>query len=126
MTNFVIYTDLNRRDLFMKEEKMELTQEQIEKWKEEFGAIYRTTISGIPYIWRKLRRIDYVDVMSRKKEEKSQDARVYARQDEITKRCVLYPENIAELVEQNGALSTVISDEIMLRSGFAAEETEEL
>ncbi len=110
----------------MKEEKLELTQEQIEKWKEEFGSIYRTTISGVPYIWRKLRRIDYVYVMSRKTEEKNQDARVYARQDEITKMCVLYPENIAELVEQNGALSTVISDEIMLRSGFAAEETEEL
>lgn len=110
----------------MKEEKTELTQEQIDAWKKEYGAIYRTNISGVPYIWRKLRRIDYVYVMAQKTEEKSQDARVYARQDEITKLCVLYPDNIAELVEQNGALSTVISDEIMLRSGFAAEETEEL
>lgn len=110
----------------MKEEKNELTQAQIDAWKKEYGSVYKTVIGGEPYIWRKLRRGEYVKLMTKDRKESNQDARVYARQDEITTMCTLFPEGIAELIEENGALSTVISDEVMLRSGFAAEQTEEL
>ena len=111
----------------MKEDQKELTQEQIDTWKKQFGSVYKTIVSGEPIIWRKLKRGEYVKVMTKESLKKgSQDARVYARQDEITKICTLYPENIDKMIEENGALSSVISDEIMFRSGFAAEATTEL
>ena len=39
---------------------------------------------------------------------------------------MLYPFNAEELIEENAGLATVLSEEILARSGFAISYTEEL
>jgi len=108
-----------------KEEKVhvELTEEVIQQWKKEFGKVFRSTINGQAIIWRKLKRKDYVKIMSND-EGISKD--IYERQEEITKICVLYPSKIEDLIIENGGLATAISDEVLSKSGFDIEDTVEL
>lgn len=99
---------------------------QIQAWKAEHGKVFKTVVDGEDYIWRKLKRKEYVMLMATKSEEEDLDARIYERQEEIAKLVVLFPENISELVEENAGLATTIADEVIARSGFGITETQEL
>lgn len=100
---------------------------KIQAWKAEHGKVFKTVIDGEDYIWRKLKRKEYVALMASKTEaDEDLDARIYERQEEIAKLVVLHPENIAELVDQNAGLATTIADEVIARSGFGITETQEL
>lgn len=105
--------------------KNTVTQKEIADWKKEFGHVYRTRIGGIDVFWHKLRRKEYVDIMTADYEEDGQ-ARIFARQDRIVKSATLYPENVQEYIDGLAGFSTSIADEIMDRSGFNVAETEEL
>lgn len=105
---------------------MKELQAKIQAWKAEHGKVFKTVIDGEDYIWRKLKRKEYVALMSVKSEEEDLDARIYERQEEIAKLVILFPENITELVEENAGLATTIADEVIARSGFGITETQEL
>ena len=100
---------------------------QITAWKAEHGKIYKSIIDGTDYIWRKLKRKEYVALMADSSEESADpEMKVYDRQETITKLVVLYPENIEELIVENAGLATIIADEVIARSGFNIEATQEL
>lgn len=114
------------------EKKVEkLTDAKIKEWKKKWGKIYKTTIGQDEYIWRRLKRKEYVNIISdgyddEEGSDKELRDRIYRRQEEITKTVVLHPSNIEELIEDNAGLATAIADEVILRSGFDVVETEEL
>lgn len=105
--------------------EIELTDEQIAAWKAEHGKIFKTTIDGETYIWRRLKRREYVDAMSYRSEE-NPDANVYLRQNIIASIVTLYPTDMAWRIEEYAGLAGEISDRAILKSGFDASETEEL
>ena len=108
-------------------EKNTLTEEQIQDWKKEYGKVYKSIISEEAIIWRKLKRSEYIKIMTTIGETDEDNAKkVYMRQDEIVKICTLYPNNISEIIEENGALSTCIADQVMLKSGFDIDSTVEM
>lgn len=98
----------------------------IEAWKAEFGKVYKTTIEGEEYIWRKLKRKEYVDIMSGSTENEDIDKVIYERQEKIVKMTVLYPSTIEEDLEKSAGLAITLSDEIIAKSGFGEPETKEL
>ncbi|MBD8524009.1 hypothetical protein [Lysinibacillus fusiformis] len=105
--------------------KIELTNEQIAAWKAEHGKVFKTVIDDETYIWRRLRRREYVDAMSYRSEE-NPDANVYLRQNIIASIVTLYPSDMSERIEEYAGLAGEISDRAILKSGFDASETEEL
>jgi len=105
--------------------KIELTNEQIAAWKAEHGKVFKTVIDDETYIWRRLRRREYVDAMSYRSEE-NPDANVYLRQNIIAGIVTLYPSDMSERIEEYAGLAGEISDRAILKSGFDASETEEL
>jgi len=105
--------------------KIELTNEQIATWKAEHGKVFKTVIDDETYIWRRLRRREYVDAMSYRSEE-NPDANVYLRQNIIASIVTLYPSDMSERIEEYAGLAGEISDRAILKSGFDASETEEL
>ena len=112
---------------------MELTDAVIAEFKKKWGKVYKTEIDGEAYVWRKIRRKEYVDIMllNNVADEGVMDdsgmATLYNRQEQITRMVVLFPEDIEEKLIANGGLATVISDEVLLKSGFEmTKETEEL
>ena len=105
--------------------EIELTDAQIAKWKKEHGKIFKTVIDGETYIWRRLKRREYVEAMSYRSEE-NPDANIYIRQNIIAELVTLYPADMAWRIEEYAGLAGEISDRAILKSGFDASETEEL
>ena len=102
-----------------------VSQAQIDEWKKEFGEIYRTHINNIDVIWHKLRRKEYVELMTQEYAEEGQ-ARIFARQDNIVRTVVLAPADIDKYINGLAGFSTSIADEVMARSGFDLTNTEQL
>ena len=130
-----------------------LTQEEqiqvaIDKGKKKFGKVYKTVIADEPIIWRKLKRVEYKEVMSiilYKEEPKldengneildelgnvvmeqvfDDEATYDLRQEEIAKAVILYPNK--DIVEDMAAVADIISTECMIKSGFGeTPKTEE-
>lgn len=104
----------------------ELTlEDKITEWKAKYGKIYKNTIDGETIIWRAIRRGEYRELLS-SNEELESEARLLAKQDKTTLMAVLYPDTIADLIEQKAGLATVLSEEILAKSGFDITETESL
>ena len=105
-------------------------KQQIDAWKQEFGEIYRTDLNGQVYIWHKLRRKDYIDVMSNAEFSniENSEVKVFLRQEEILRRGALFPtgKELDYIIENNAGVAANISDEIMLASGFRAVRSEKV
>lgn len=105
-------------------------KKQLDSWKREFGEIYRTDLNDQVYIWHKLRRKDYIEVMSDESLNAidNGDLRVFMRQEKILKKGVLYPsgEELEYLIDNNAGVAGNISDEIMLASGFRPVRSEKI
>lgn len=102
-----------------------LTEKQIMDWKNKHGKIFKTIVGDDVYIWRKLKRKEYVDIMSKEAGE-NEFERIYRRQEDIAKAVVIYPENFAELMESDAGIASTIADEALAKSGFDVTTTEEL
>lgn len=108
----------------MKIETTALTETQINDWKKQYGKIYKSIVGDEVVIFRKIKRNEYMQAMT---DIDSEDPmKVFLRQDMITKMTTLYPNNIDQLIEENGALSTVISNEVLGKSGFDLLSTTQL
>lgn len=108
----------------MKTETTALTETQINDWKKQYGKIYKSIVGDEVIIFRKIKRNEYMQAMT---DIDSEDPmKVFLRQDMITKMTTLYPNNIDQLIEENGALSTVISNEVLGKSGFDLLSTTQL
>ena len=97
---------------------------QIEEWKDTYKHIFKTVVGEHTFVWRKLRRREYVEIMTEKSDDPA--TKVFDRQDSICSTCILFPENIDELIEENGGLAGTLADEVLLRSGLDISETEEM
>jgi hypothetical protein len=105
-------------------------KKQLDSWKREFGEIYRTDLNDQVYIWHKLRRKDYIEVMSDESLNAidNGDLRVFMRQEKILRKGVLYPsgEELEYLIDNNAGVAGNISDEIMVASGFRPGRSEKI
>ncbi len=113
----------------MKVKENALSQEQIDQWKTEFGHVYKTMSDGNAIIWRKLKRKEYIDIMTSvadDEEGENPQQRLYRRQDLVVKTVTLYPNDIEKLIEESGGLATNIAEQVMEKSGFDTAEAEEL
>lgn len=108
-------------------EKENLEKTEIEKWKEENGKIFKSIINDKDYIWRRLKRKEYSEVMAIK-DGGDVDERVYSRQVAITKIAVLNlsEEELEKDLEELAGLATTLSEEVMDKSGFNLTATFEL
>lgn len=107
-----------------------VSNQQINAWKQEFGEVYRTDLNGQVYLWHKLRRKDYIDIMSNAEFSniENSEVKVFLRQEEILRRGALFPngEALDYIIENNAGVAANISDEIMLASGFRAVRSEKV
>lgn len=108
-----------------KTSKNKLTEEEIEKmipeWKKQYGKIYKNTIDENDFvIWRRITRREYKEIMT------LSDMEFFNKQEEVVKTVLLYPSNADELIESIAGLATVLTEDILSKSGFDISETEEL
>lgn len=98
--------------------------ECIEQWKQEHKRIFKNEIDGETIIWRRLKRGEYKNIL--KETEDDEDSKILTKQEKMVAAAILYPFNVKELIEDNAGLATVLSEEILAKSGFAISYTEEL
>lgn len=107
-----------------------ISKQQLDEWKLSYGELYRSYLNGQDFIWHKIRRKDYVALMTDSELSALDNAelRVFLRQEKITKMCVLYPDKntLDNIVENNAGVAGNISDEIMMISGFRPISSEQI
>ena len=107
-----------------------VSKQQLDAWKLQYGDLYRTYLNNQSFIWHKVRRKDYIDLMTDPEISaiENQELRIFFRQEKITKQCVLYPDmdTLERLIENNAGVAGNISDEIMMISGFRPVSTEQI
>jgi hypothetical protein len=110
-----------------KKEKVLTLEEKIAEWKKEYGKIYESIIAGKSYIYRRITRKEYGQVMAITDGETMED-RIDNRQVAMTKAMVLNvsTEDLEKDFEELQGLAETISDLVLEKSGFGATYTAEL
>lgn len=102
--------------------------QKIERWRELYQKIYLSVYDEQEFVWRKIKRREYVEIMENTSEENIDDVVEY-RQYLTIKTCVLSPNNekeIDDLLEEYPGLLTSLSAEILKKSGFSKPLTIEI
>ena len=102
-------------------------EDQIVDWKKEYKKIFLCTIDNEDYIWRRIKRKEYSEIMAIKDIEDIEE-RIYQRQVAIAKLVVLNftAEELDERIEELAGLASTIADEVLNKSGFNLISTTEL
>lgn len=110
-------------------EAVEVKQEKIieqiaEDIKKEHGLkeVFITDVADQKVIWRKLKRSEYKEVMTREYDE-NEDLAYFEKQDFVASKVILYPENVEELLEDFAGIADIIATETMVKTGFGITET---
>jgi hypothetical protein len=96
-------------------------QEQIKAWKEQYKSVYKATIGDITYYFRGLTRVDFLTISQRQLSEKDFDSEL-----ETVRICLLEPKADEDYLKNKPGIVTILSEQIMIRSGFQQCEVEEL
>lgn len=97
----------------------------IPEWKAKFGKLYKNLVDGEIYIWKPLRRGEYKELLKLNEDAIAED-RYLLKQEAVVEMAVLFPESIKEVIQEKAGLATVLSEEILSKSGFDISETEAL
>ena len=102
-------------------------EDKVIEWKKEYKKVFLSTIDDEDYIWRRIKRKEYSDIMAIKDTEDI-DERIYQRQIAIAKLVVLNftEEELEERIEELAGLASTIADEVLSKSGFNLTSTTEL
>lgn len=89
----------------------------INKWKEEFGEVFATSIDMEMFLWRPLRRKDYKEIIET-------GGSIYDKEERYCAKCILWPENYDFKSESiKAGLPTVLAEQILIKSGFQPDYT---
>ena len=122
-------TSINKNTVEKKVEKVEDMVKELSpaenaaiQLKEIYGDVFITTVAGVEVVWRKLKRSEYKEAMSKKFDE-NEDINYFERQDFMAKKVILYPENVDALLEDYAGISDIIATETMIKTGFGITNT---
>lgn len=122
-------TSINKNTVEKKVEKVEDMVKELSpaenaaiQLKEIYGDVFITTVADVEVVWRKLKRSEYKEAMS-KKFDKNEDINYFERQDFMAKKVILYPENVDALLEDYAGISDIIATETMIKTGFGITNT---
>ena len=104
-------------------EQEDSLESNIQAWKAMYKRLFKNEIDGEVIIWRRLKRGEYKEIL---KAETNEDDKILTKQELMVKAAVLYPYDVEALIDENAGLATVLSEEILAKSGFAISYTEEI
>ena len=98
-----------------------VSEEKINEWKEKYGKIYRAVVIGKDYYFHGMDRGLYLDLQMKQ----AMNPTTFDHDIEVFKACVV-SEYSEEEIKDKAGISSVISDRIMVISGFELSDIEEL
>lgn len=100
---------------------IEQIAEEIRK-REGLKEVFITDIADQKVIWRRLKRSEYKEVMTKEYNE-NEDLAYFEKQEFVASKVILYPENVEELLEDFAGIADIIATETMIKTGFGLTET---
>ena len=115
----------------------------IQECKNKYGKVYgNMTGNGELLIWKPLDRKEYKQIMKEisigdydesllsleQKEElnKKRIENKFLKEVSVCLKCIVYPENPKEILDKTAGLATVLSEDILMHSGFILSPTQAL
>ena len=115
----------------------------IQECKNKYGKVYvNMTGNGDFLIWKPLDRKEYKQIMkeisiadydesllSLEQKEELNQKRIenkFLKEEKVCLNCIVYPENSKELLDKTAGLATVLSEDILMHSGFVLSHTQAL
>lgn len=121
----------------------------INELKAKYGTIFgNTTSNGDIIIWKPLNRKEYKDIVGKtslpentqdinqmtpeekaefmNKKAKERDEMFYLREELVCLSAIVYPENAKEIIYNTAGLATILSEDILMHSGFVLSPTQAL
>ena len=115
----------------------------IQECKNKYGKVYgNITGNGELLIWKPLDRKEYKQIMKEvsiddydesllsleQKEElsKKRIENKFLKEESVCLKCIVYPENPKEILDKTAGLATVLSEDILMHSGFVLSPTQAL
>lgn len=130
VTDTVEDVELPKKKKRSYKKKAEATSDDIDfadlvsTWKSQHKRVFKNEIDGETIIWRRLKRGEYKEILAH--EEVDEESKILSKQEMMVRVAVLYPFDVDALIEENAGVATVLSEEILAKSGFAISYTEEL
>jgi hypothetical protein len=98
------------------------TRNMIQEWKESWGEIYATNFGSDEdpdyYFWRTLTRMEFKNMVR----DQAKADPLY-KEERLIERCVIWPRlDQTYIYGSKAGIPSVLSDEIMARSGFTPTE----
>jgi len=100
-----------RRYLVMVEE---LTADRIEELKKKYGEIYQVTLSGVVYVYRPLKRIEYKQIVGTTEQTRS------FTEEQIVQKCVVHPS--IDIASSKAGTVATLTELVMVASDFGVQE----
>ena len=116
-------------DEFGIDENTELTYDLIQKMKQRYKKVYKTTlIDGTEIVWRRLNRQEYKYIMQNYETIENRGERLMEREEAVCKIAVIYPCSsiMNDILFSMAGVAPVLSDDIYEKSGFRIPSPEEL
>ena len=114
----------------MSEEKIEITQEQIDEWKAQYGKLFKTVFGPYEFYWHPFTRKSYNETMSEttEMEIEDEDELLFLRRYQSIVKNVVYPdqEKVKEILDSNYGILETFPNLVLEKSGFFRDETSEL
>lgn len=101
---------------------MEVTQEMIDGWKAQHSFVYKAIFDGVEFYFKPLSRDDYMTIQ----QKVAAEGPGFDNELEVVKTCLLEPKMEEAALKNKAGLVSILSEKIMLRSGFQAVEEVEL
>lgn len=99
----------------------EQMNQKISEWKQAYKYVYKTTVGGEEFYFRTLTRDDYVAITMKQLSA----PQGFDHDREVFKLCIL-SEYDDSLLDAKGGIVTVVTEKIMIYSGFENAEVEEV
>ena len=112
----------------MSEEKNEVTQEQIDAWKEQYGKLFKTAYGPYEFYWHPFTRKTYNETMGETTGIEDENDLLEERRYQSILRNVVYPdqETVKEILSHSYGICENFPNLILEKSGFFRDRTSEL
>lgn len=104
-----------------------ISQDTVDKWKEQYGTFFVTWFLGTPYVYRGFTWTEFLEVQQAQQAEAQKTGQAPTDFDlklRMLKKCVMWPKDFTEKLEAPnanipGGLPLVLGESILVASGFA-------
>lgn len=120
--------NVKQEEILEEKKEEQVSKEQIDAWKQEYGKMYRSTFGPHTFYWHPFNRKTYNETMGGTVAIEDVDELIVERRIQSILKNTVYPsqEEVIAILEDNYGIIESFPNIILEKSGFYQSETDEL